>query len=252
MRKIGAGIFCVTLCLAVAFIVPQMGKSYADVGELFKWELFYFGAHSDDGAVDDSNCLASCHNADLGAGLHITHTACDTCHVGGYAKGTVSASSCSTCHPSEGTMGECPIVNLHDPAKATCMTASCHTTCGPVDTTTTTTTDDETTTTTTIKIETTTTTSTDVSTTTSSTEECCLLNIYGEDSEEVEVLRYLRDSVLSKTPAGREIIRLYYQLSPVISIAVQSDEEVKEEVKEMVDGILLLITADAVDRSERK
>ena len=40
--------------------------------------------------------------------------------------------------------------------------------------------------------------------------------IYGENSEEVEVLRYVRDNLLNQTPEGREIIKLYYQWSPVV------------------------------------
>ena len=73
---------------------------------------------------------------------------------------------------------------------------------------------------------------------------CTTEVIYGENSEEVELLRYLRDDVLSKTPEGREIIRLYYQLSPVIVKAMDGDEEFKEEVKEMIDGVLLLVRGE--------
>jgi hypothetical protein len=65
--------------------------------------------------------------------------------------------------------------------------------------------------------------------------------IYGGDSEEVDLLRALRDEVLSKTPEGREIIKLYYEWSPVIVQVMENDEEFKEEVKEMVNGALELI-----------
>ena len=68
--------------------------------------------------------------------------------------------------------------------------------------------------------------------------------IYGEGSDEVAVMRYLRDNVLSKSEAGQEIIKLYYMLNPVIAKAIQSDDEVKEELKEMVDGILGLVLAE--------
>jgi len=70
---------------------------------------------------------------------------------------------------------------------------------------------------------------------------CVLYQTYGEDSAEVERLRKYRDGVLSRTPAGRELIRLYYQWSPTIVRAMEADEEFKEEVKEMIDGVLLLI-----------
>jgi len=78
-------------------------------------------------------------------------------------------------------------------------------------------------------------------TTTAGGYECPSEKIYGEHSEETELLRYLRDEVLSQTPEGQELIRLYYQWSPVIVRAVEEDEEFKEEVREMVDGILELI-----------
>jgi len=85
----------------------------------------------------------------------------------------------------------------------------------------------------------TTTTTIPVSTTTTTI--CKILKIYGEGSEEVKVLRSLRDDVLSQTPEGREIIRLYYQWSPAIIKAMEEDEEFKEWVKEMIDGVLLLM-----------
>jgi len=80
-----------------------------------------------------------------------------------------------------------------------------------------------------------------VSTTTTQGGICTTEVIYGENSEEVELLRSIRDNVLSKTPEGREIIRLYYQLSPVILKAMEGDEAFKEEVKEMIDGVVLLV-----------
>ena len=74
---------------------------------------------------------------------------------------------------------------------------------------------------------------------------CPSEKLYGEDSEEVEVLRYFRDSVLNTTPEGREIIRLYYQWSPAITMAIQNDETFKEKVKKMIDEVLLLIIGEA-------
>ena len=70
---------------------------------------------------------------------------------------------------------------------------------------------------------------------------CPLLLLYGEDSEEVKLLRNLRDNMLRQTPEGKELIKLYYQLSPVIVKAMQGDEEFKEEVREMIDGVLELM-----------
>jgi hypothetical protein len=65
--------------------------------------------------------------------------------------------------------------------------------------------------------------------------------IYGEGSEEVEVLRYVRDNLLTQTRQGREIIKLYYQWSPVIVKLMEEDEEFKADSKEMIDGILHII-----------
>ena len=89
------------------------------------------------------------------------------------------------------------------------------------------------------------TTTTEPTTTTTSVRRgiCLAANIYGENSNEVAVLRYLRDKVLRRTPEGREIIRLYYRWNPVIVRAMKNDEEFKEQLKETIDCILLLVTA---------
>ena len=49
---------------------------------------------------------------------------------------------------------------------------------------------------------------------------------------------------MSKTPEGHEIIKLYYQWSPVVIKAIEKDEEFREEVKELIDGVLGLITEE--------
>jgi hypothetical protein len=63
----------------------------------------------------------------------------------------------------------------------------------------------------------------------------------GSESNDLKTLRKFRDEVLSKTPAGREIIKLYYQWSPVIVRAMEADEEFKEDVRDVVDGVLGMI-----------
>lgn len=101
------------------------------------------------------------------------------------------------------------------------------------------------TTTTTAGQSTTTTTNGESTTTTSCLEGdlCCIELTYGEDSEETKILRHIRDNVLRHTPEGQEIIRLYYQWSPAIVKAMEEDYELKEEVKELIDGILPLISS---------
>jgi len=99
---------------------------------------------------------------------------------------------------------------------------------------------EESTTTTTIPLSSTTSTGV-FPTTTTSAPSCPSELIYGEHSKETESLRYFRDNVLNQSPEGQEIIRLYNEWSPVIVKAMEADEEFKEEVKEMVDGVLELI-----------
>jgi hypothetical protein len=63
----------------------------------------------------------------------------------------------------------------------------------------------------------------------------------GGDSNDLNTLRKFRDEVLSKTSVGKEIIKLYYELSPVIVKAMAEDEKFKEEVKEMFEEGLPLV-----------
>jgi len=95
-------------------------------------------------------------------------------------------------------------------------------------------------TTSTIPVPVPTTTSSYPSTSTAILKICPIEEIYGEDSEEVDILKFIRDYVLSTTPEGQEIIRLYYELSPVI-IKMMNDDEFKEQVREIIDMILELI-----------
>ena len=70
---------------------------------------------------------------------------------------------------------------------------------------------------------------------------CPVKEIYGEDSEEVEILRYFRDNVLSRTPEAKKLISSYYEWSPMTIRAMEENDTFKEDVKEMLDGILPLI-----------
>ena len=81
-------------------------------------------------------------------------------------------------------------------------------------------------------------------TTTTTITVCPAEKLYGENAEEVELLRYFRDNVLSTIPEGQELIRLYYQWSSAIVKAMEEDEEFKEDMKEIIDGILPLIEAE--------
>jgi hypothetical protein len=95
--------------------------------------------------------------------------------------------------------------------------------------------------TTTTVSETTTTATPGITTTTAKEGLCAIEKIYGEYSEETELLRNFRDNVLRHTPEGRETIRLYYEWSPSMVRAMEKDEEFRKKVKEMIDGIVQLI-----------
>jgi hypothetical protein len=69
---------------------------------------------------------------------------------------------------------------------------------------------------------------------------CPAEEIYGEDSEELKLLRYIRDNVLSQNQEGQEIIRLYYQWSSVLVKMMPDDEEFKAKVKEMFEMVLIV------------
>jgi len=225
MKKLGIGMFCVALCVAVALMFPQIGGS---------WQS------TDEGCLD-------CHDFGSGPGdnLHSEsgHSNCTSCHES--VPDTPTTDTCIVCHPI-GDTGKCPLVNFHDPDMgADCL--MCHDTeCGEPEDTTTTTEPEDTSTTTTEPAEDTTTTTEPVEDTTTTTEgsTCCLVKIYGEGSDEVAILRYMRDNVLSKSSQGREIVRLYYLWSPVIAKAAQNDEEFREKLKTLVDGILISIVEE--------
>lgn len=88
-----------------------------------------------------------------------------------------------------------------------------------------------------------------VSTSTTTTITCPSEELYGEGSEELELLRYFRDTVLNQTPEGRELIKLYYQWSPTIVKAMEEDEGFKEAIKELIDAILMKITEGESDEN---
>ena len=70
---------------------------------------------------------------------------------------------------------------------------------------------------------------------------CPLSVLYGSDSEEVKLLRYFRDNVLTRTPEGRELIKIYYQWAAFIVMAMEQNEFFKEEVRTTIDEMLPLI-----------
>lgn len=65
--------------------------------------------------------------------------------------------------------------------------------------------------------------------------------IYGENSEEADLLRYLRDSILRRGPDGRAITALYYRYSQVVAHLLREDEKLQQAVKIILDTVLELI-----------
>jgi hypothetical protein len=61
--------------------------------------------------------------------------------------------------------------------------------------------------------------------------------VYGEGSAEVQMLRSIRDQVLSKTSEGREVIDLYYEWSPKITRAMEEDCALAEWIKLLLQGL---------------
>lgn len=70
---------------------------------------------------------------------------------------------------------------------------------------------------------------------------CPIVAIYGDDSEKVELLRYFRDNVLTRTIQGQELIELYYEWSPLMIRSILEDGELKNDLHEMVEGVLPLV-----------
>jgi len=70
---------------------------------------------------------------------------------------------------------------------------------------------------------------------------CPSVELYGTHSKEAELLRSFRDNILSHTPVGQAIITLYYEMSPAIVNAMEEDATFKEEIRELVDGVVVLI-----------
>ena len=63
------------------------------------------------------------------------------------------------------------------------------------------------------------------------------------DETTLVILRTFRDEVLSKTPVGREYIRLYCVWSPFIVRAMEEDEEFRQEVQKLIEQLLPVIEA---------
>ena len=82
---------------------------------------------------------------------------------------------------------------------------------------------------------------TSTTTTGNSNGPCALSLMYGEHSDRAEFCRLIRDRVLSNTHEGRELIKLYYQWNPMIIQTMEDDESFKQELKDMIDELLMVL-----------
>jgi hypothetical protein len=72
---------------------------------------------------------------------------------------------------------------------------------------------------------------------------CPATQLYGENAEEVQLLRKFRDDVVSTTPEGAYLVTLYYQWGPMLSAAMEKNKAFKAEMKKLVDTFLPVIQA---------
>jgi hypothetical protein len=76
------------------------------------------------------------------------------------------------------------------------------------------------------------------------TSSCPVVQLYGEGSEQVQLLRNFRDTVLKETLEGQQLIKLYYEWSPVLARALDQDDGFRAEVREMIDGIVPVLQGE--------
>jgi hypothetical protein len=76
------------------------------------------------------------------------------------------------------------------------------------------------------------------STTTIPAHQCPAETIYGNNSEETELLREYRDKVLSKSATGRQMIKTYYELSPAVAEVLQQNETAKSNARRVLDSLM--------------
>jgi len=70
---------------------------------------------------------------------------------------------------------------------------------------------------------------------------CAAQEMFGEDSAEVKILRDFRDTTLNKSPEGKELIKLYYQISPAIVQAIKKDPVFRKTVKQLAGKLLPML-----------
>ncbi len=77
-----------------------------------------------------------------------------------------------------------------------------------------------------------------VSSTTTTVPGCPVVILYGEKAREAKSLRLFRDEVLLATPEGRALVDLYYHVSPLLAQVLEDDQELKNDLRALVDFLI--------------
>jgi hypothetical protein len=72
-------------------------------------------------------------------------------------------------------------------------------------------------------------------------DDCFFEHLYGTHSENAQLLRCLRDSLLVKSKEGREIIRLYNQYNTLVISVMKEDPDFKNQVKNILNEWIPII-----------
>jgi hypothetical protein len=73
---------------------------------------------------------------------------------------------------------------------------------------------------------------------------CAATYALGKDDPRLKLLRAFRDQTLSSTPFGNQLIEAYYTISPLLVMAMHIDNQFKEQIKSLLDDIIMIITAE--------
>ena len=85
------------------------------------------------------------------------------------------------------------------------------------------------------------------STTTTATPPCLAELLFGEESEEVLLLRHIRDTILKSTPEGQELIQLYYTWNRLLIKAIENDPGLKETLKTVLEQTIEVVAGNSLN-----
>jgi len=71
--------------------------------------------------------------------------------------------------------------------------------------------------------------------------DCFIEYLYGTHTEQTNLFRCLRDSLLVKSKEGQEIIHLYYQYNDLLIAVIKEDPDFKNQAKDIIDELIPFI-----------